>query len=63
MDFRQKELIDRDNKRVLCMMRSGMKLGIVPPESTWFPPRPKIKKDPNALEFVHKKKPPLKLAD
>lgn len=39
----------RENERILHLMKSGASLSLIPPSSTWFPPRPTIKKDLSKL--------------
>lgn len=58
-----KEQIKTDNERVIRMMRSGQSLAMIPPEKTWFPPRPKIEKDPNALEIGRRDRKSLRIVD
>lgn len=47
----------KNNERVIALMKEGSPLGTVSLEAIFFPPRPIIKKDPNALRF------PLKCGD
>jgi hypothetical protein len=64
IDMNYREVIRRDNEETLRKFRAGESLSMMPPEDTWYPPRPKIKKDPDALQVVHKRhKSPLKLVD
>jgi len=61
---RQKERVDANNAYVMMLWRSGASLATLPPSATFFPPRPTIKKDKNALEFFHPKSgPKLKIVD
>jgi len=53
-DERRKE----HNKRVLELVRAGDGLSSFDPMKSWFPPRPIIKKDKDALNFgvIHEKR-------
>jgi hypothetical protein len=52
------ELRKENNKRVLELMRQGHGLSKIPIHMTHFPPRPIIKKDPEAIKrlFTPKEK-------
>jgi hypothetical protein len=53
------------NDELLARFYRGESLAVVSPQSTWFPPRPIIKKDENALEVIFdiNKKPKLNLVN
>jgi len=51
------------NDRLLEELRNGYCGCPVPVEEYFYPPRPIIKKDKDALEFVHRKKAKLGLAE
>ena len=52
------------NAYVLFLLKNGMSATTVSPEDTWWPPREIIKKDKEALQFIHKApKPDLKIVD
>lgn len=51
------------NKRLLEELANGYEGNPVAMEYYFFPPRPIIKKDKNALEFIHKKKTKLGLVE
>jgi hypothetical protein len=52
MDERTKRSIKKNNDRVLKRMKNpDDKLNVISTQSTWFPPRPVVKKDKDALDF------------
>lgn len=51
------------NERLLREVKEGYNCAPVAMFHYFFPPRPIIKKDPKALEFIHKKKADLHLAE
>ncbi len=40
------------NNHVLAMFKRGESLSAIPPSATWFPPRPIIAKNKEALEII-----------
>jgi len=44
------------NNRILDSWKNGESLTVIKAQSTWFPPRPIIKKDKRALDVVMKPK-------
>lgn len=42
-----------ENDRILAKLMRGENLATVPPEATWFPPRPRIEKNLDALERLY----------
>jgi hypothetical protein len=42
-----------ENKRILAKMMRGESLATVPADATWFPPRPLVTKDPDALSRLY----------
>jgi hypothetical protein len=56
MDERTKRSIKKNNDRVLKRMKNpDDKLNVISTQSTWYPPRPAVKKDKDALDFGLKK--------
>lgn len=62
MDKKQEQL-KAHNKRLLEELREGYCGCPLPITEYFYPPRPIIKKDKDALEFVHRKKTKLGLVD
>ena len=61
---------DKRNKDIVSRLKRGESTRTVPPEATWWPPRPIIKKDPEAIKRLYNsdpidspKQPTLKLVD
>ena len=54
----EKKRIKQANEYILCKLQRRESLATVPPEATWYPPRPRIEKDLSKLYPVqqHKKK-------
>ena len=56
-EIKRKRAIKQNNDFVLeRMLRGETKLAVIDVEATWYPPRPIIKKDKNALNFIKKGK-------
>jgi len=53
----------RSNQVVLFKLFTGDSLAVIDIESMSFPPRHKIEKSKDALEFIKKKKPKIALVD
>lgn len=51
-----KDLRDKRNKDLLERMRRGESLARTNLLESWFPKRPTIKKNKDALDFIHSKK-------
>ena len=43
----------KENDRILAKLVRGETLATVPPEATWFPPRPTIAKNKDAIERLY----------
>lgn len=55
--FKGRKAREDNNKYVLGQMAMGRKdMGVVPPESTWFPPRPLIKKDAKTVNLIRRRR-------
>lgn len=48
-----KKLRKLHNEKLIELMKQGFSCNFVKPESTWFPPRPIIKKDPKAIQKLY----------
>ena len=51
MDDKKKR--QHENARILAKMKRGESLSTVPPEATWFPPRPIIAKNKKDIERLY----------
>lgn len=62
LDFNEKALRRKQhNKKVLKKMEKGESLSSFNSQSSWFPPRPIIKKDKKAVEKLYKNTPSFSL--
>jgi len=61
-DERRSEQIKAHNKRLLEAVSQGYNCVPIPLTNYFYPPRPIIKKDENALQFIHKR-PKLSLVE
>lgn len=59
----KEDRLRRHNKRLLEELRNGYCGCPVPMMDYLYPPRPIIKKDKDALEFIHRKKAALTLVE
>lgn len=57
----EKKRIKQSNDSILSRLKRGESLATVPPEATWFPPRPLIEKDLSKLYSITPKSPLLSL--
>lgn len=57
----EKKRIKKANDYILGKMQRGESLATVPPEATWYPPRPRIEKDLSKLYPAQSKKITLSL--
>lgn len=62
-DERRREASKRHNDRLKEELANGYNGQPIPIVNYFFPPRPIIKKDENALQFVHRAKPGLRLVE
>lgn len=60
---KEKQIIKRSNEVVLADYMAGKSLSVISVHQTNFPPRSIIKKDKDALTFIHEFKPKLCLVD
>jgi len=56
VDFKKKKRIESHNQGVLERFLKGETLSLVPPSATWFPPRPIIEKDKEAIKELYNDK-------
>lgn len=63
MNDNEKKLIKKSNASILRRLQRGESLANVPPEATWFPPRPLLSKNKEDIEKLYgikkEKVPPL----
>jgi hypothetical protein len=59
----KEERLRRHNKRLIEELQNGYSGCPLPMSDYFYPPRPIIKKDKDALEFVHRKKTALALVE
>lgn len=43
-----------ENEEIIDRMRKGCSHSLVPPQATWWPPRPIIEKDKDAIKRLYK---------
>jgi len=43
-----------ENEAVIARMRAGCSHSLVPPQATWWPPRPIIEKDKDAVKRLYR---------
>lgn len=56
LDFHALSNREKHNREVLERMKTGDPLQRYSSEASWFPPRPIVKKDENALKLLYKEK-------
>lgn len=56
VDFKNKKRIQDHNQGVLERFKRGETLSLLPPSATWFPPRPIIEKDKDAIKELYSDK-------
>ena len=55
LDFQSKRHREKHNEDILERMKSGESLQRYSAQDSWYPPRPVIKKDRNAISMIYKK--------